>query len=85
MHWVQSQGPRSAHGTGSDWMKPVPLARWGFLCLWIPWVSVTAGVGQNVVASSPVILGVLENLRVELPLGVLGLGVELVPKICSGH
>ena len=27
------------------WFTLVPLARWGFLCLWIPWVSVTPGVG----------------------------------------
>lgn len=31
------------------------------------------------------ILGVLEHLRVELPLGVVGLCAEPVPKVCSGH
>lgn len=31
-----------------------------------------------------VILGVLEHLVVELLLGVVGLGVELAPKVCSG-
>jgi hypothetical protein len=30
-------------------------------------------------------LGILEYLRVELPLGVLGLAVEFVPKVCSGY
>jgi hypothetical protein len=32
-----------------------------------------------------VILGVLELLGVELLLGVVGLGVELAPKVCLGH
>ena len=31
------------------------------------------------------VLGVLECLGVELPLGVVGLAVEFVPKVCSGH
>ena len=31
------------------------------------------------------ILGMLEHLEVELPLGVVGLGTELMPKVCSGH
>ena len=33
----------------------------------------------------PLILGVLELLGLELPLGVVGLAVEFVPKVCSGH
>ena len=33
----------------------------------------------------PLILGVLECLGVELPLGVVGLAEELAPKVCSGH
>jgi hypothetical protein len=32
-----------------------------------------------------VILGVLEHLGVELPLGVVGLGVEPAPKFFSRH
>ena len=48
-------------------------------------VPVTPSVGADVVASSPMILGVLERLRVELLLGFVGLGAELVPKVCSGH
>jgi hypothetical protein len=32
-----------------------------------------------------VILGVLEHLRVELLLGVVGVGAELVSKLCSGY
>jgi hypothetical protein len=35
--------------------------------------------------SNPVILGVLESPRVELPLGVVGMAAEFVPKVCSGH
>ena len=31
------------------------------------------------------ILGVLEDLGVELPLGVVGLAAEIGPKFCSGH
>ena len=31
------------------------------------------------------ILGLLEHLGVDLPLGVVGLAVEFVPKVCSGH
>ena len=42
------------------------------------------GVGEDVVASL-VILGVSEHLGVKLPLGVVGLGEELVPKVCSVH
>ena len=33
----------------------------------------------------PLVLGVLEHLGVELPLGVVGLAAEFVPKVCSGH
>ena len=32
----------------------------------------------------PGILGVLEHLGVELPLGVVGLAAEFAPKVCSG-
>ena len=42
------------------------------------------GVGADVVAFSPV-LGMLEHLGVELPLGVVGLGAELEPKVCTGY
>ena len=31
------------------------------------------------------ILGVLEHLGVELPLGVVGLAAEFEHKVCSGH
>jgi hypothetical protein len=31
------------------------------------------------------ILGMLEHLGVELPLGVVELAVEFIPKVCSGH
>jgi hypothetical protein len=35
--------------------------------------------------SDPIIPGVLEYLGMNLPLGVVGLTVELAPKVCSGH
>jgi hypothetical protein len=31
------------------------------------------------------ILGVLECLGVDLPLDVVGLAMEFMPKVCSGH
>lgn len=34
---------------------------------------------------APIILGMLEHLSIMLPLGVVGLSVELAPKECSGH
>jgi hypothetical protein len=57
----------------------------GFLCPWIPGFPVTPRDGNDAVDSSPVILGMLENLGVELPLSVVGFGVELVPKVCLWH
>jgi hypothetical protein len=48
-------------------------------------VPVTLGVGADVVVSSPVVLDMLEYLGVELPLGVVGLGMEPVSKVCSGY
>lgn len=43
-------------------------------------------VGADVVpSSSPVILGMLEYLEVEIPLGVVVLGTELVPKSAQGQ
>ena len=43
-------------------------------------------VGADVVpSSSPVILGMLEYLEVDLPLGVVGLVAKLVPKVSSRH
>jgi len=73
--WIQVQtGRNPCHRTGR-----------GFLCPWIPGVSVTPGVGEDIVASSPLILGVSEHLGVRLPLGVVGVGVEPAPKVCSGH
>ena len=77
--------PKSAPGAGSNWKEPVPLASWGFLCPWIPGVPVIPSVGAYVVASSPVVLGMLEHLGVELLLGVVGLCTEPAPKVCSGH
>lgn len=46
--------------------------------------SVTPSLGADFVASSPMILDRVENLGVELPLGVVELDTELVTKVCSG-
>jgi hypothetical protein len=62
----------------------VPLAMQGFLSPWISRDPLTLGVGADVVAS-PMIPGVSENRGVKLPSVVLGLGGELVPRVCSGH
>lgn len=75
----------SPQGTGSDHKEPKPLAVQGFLLPWIPLVLVTSGIGVDVVASSPMILGMLDHLQIELPLGVWGLGVELAFKVYSRH
>ena len=79
---MQSQHPRSALGVGSEQKESVPLAGKGVLGPWILGDSVTPGVGANVVAS-PLILGVLEHLEMELPQNVVGLGTEPIPKVCS--
>jgi len=63
LFWVQFQTGRN-----------LPLAMLRFLCSWILGVPVILGVG-TVVPSSTKILGVLEHLWVDLPLGA-GLGVE---------
>ena len=39
-------------------------------------------LGTDVVSSSSLILGMLEHLVLELPLGVLELAVEFAPKVC---
>ena len=62
----------------------MPLAGQEFLLPWTLGVPVAVGVGAEVVASSPVILGVLEHLGVKLPLVVVGLGAEPSPKVYSG-
>jgi hypothetical protein len=58
----------------------MPLVKRGFPSTYIPLVSVTPGVGTDVVASLPMILGVVEHLRIKL-LGIVGLGVEIAPKV----
>jgi hypothetical protein len=47
-------------------------------------VAIMMGVGADVVAS-PVILGVSEHLGVRLPLGVIGVGGEIVLWVHSRH
>ena len=48
----------------------------GFLCPWILLVPVTTGFVSDVVASSLMILGMLECLGVELPLGAVRLALR---------
>ena len=55
----------------------MPLAGQGCLHPWILGVPVTQDLGADVVASSPVILGMLEHLGVKFVLCVVGLGEEL--------
>jgi hypothetical protein len=71
-----------AGGTGSDWKESVPLTGWILLSPWIPECPSYSRFGLDDVASSPMILGVLEFLGVQLPLSVVGLGAELTPKVC---
>ena len=71
----------SAQGTCSNQKETVPLAEQEFLCLWILLILVTFGVGVlgQILSFLLMILGMLEHLGCELLLGVVGLGVELVP------
>ena len=49
-------------------------------------IPVTPGLGAGVVASSTMMLDILENLLFQHTLGFLGLGAELAPKVCClGH
>jgi len=49
-----------------------------------PGVPITPGVMAVVVASSPLIMGMLEHLGVGLPLGGVGMGAEPQPDKCRG-
>ena len=60
-------GRNLCHWPGGDSLVP------GFLE-----VPVTPRVGANVLATSPMILSLLEHLGVKLPLGIVELGMELV-------
>jgi hypothetical protein len=60
----------------------------GFLCPWIPWDPSNSCFGDRFVVSSSMILRgleVLELLGIQFPLGVMGLGAELEPKVYSVH
>ena len=59
----------------------VYLSFWDSICLLDPEVLVVTKVLGY---WNPLILGVLEPLQVELPLGVR-LALEFVPKVCLGH
>jgi hypothetical protein len=87
--WLQSLHPTSAQGASPD--RPEETHVTGlleFLHAWVSQVSVIPDVGGRccvLLTSDPLILGVLEHLGVELPLGVVGLAAEFVPKVCSGR
>lgn len=57
------------------------LAVQDFLHPWVLGNPVTPGVGPDVVSCSPVMLGILQHLGLELPLAVMGLGEEPLPKV----
>ena len=63
----------------------MPLAEWGSCVPGSPGVPVTQCVRADAVASSAVILGVLDHLRVKLPLGVVREGPKPAPEVCSGN
>jgi hypothetical protein len=74
--WLQSLGPMSAQDTSPDRKEPVPLVGWGSCILGSHWSQLLPVVlGQMLCPTHlyPMILGVLECLGVELPLGVVGL------------
>jgi hypothetical protein len=86
--WLWSLRPRSAQGTDPD--RPEETHATGlveFLHAWVPSVPVTPGPSYSwcwgrccVLLTSDLILGVLEHLGMELPLGVVGLAAEFEPK-----
>jgi hypothetical protein len=53
---------------------------WDPECVKAPGNQATSGTLRSSYDQAPVILGVLEHLKVELPLGVVGLAVEFAPK-----
>lgn len=55
--------------------EPMPLAGQGFLCSWILGNPFTSGVGTDVVASSHLILDVLDHLGLWLTLSVVPLSL----------
>ena len=64
----------SAQGTGSDKKEPVLLASGCFCVPGSLGGPSNSWFGTDIVASSPIILGMLELLGVQLPLGFVGLG-----------
>jgi hypothetical protein len=69
--------PRSEGTHATSWVEflgpagPSYFQCWGRFCV--------------ILTSDPLILGVLECLGVDLPLGVVGLAAEFMPKVCSVH
>lgn len=58
---VVELAPKIFSGHSSDWKECKPLVGWWFLCPCSPLVPVTLNVGADVVVSSPMILGLLQN------------------------
>ena len=67
-HWLRQEGTCA---TG----------QWVFLCPWIPGGPSNSRFGADARTSSPIVLGMLEYLGVQLPLVVVQMGTELVPKV----
>ena len=89
VRWLLSLCLWSAQGAGPD--RPEGTCATGLAEFWgayVLLVTVIPDVEERccvLLTSGPLILSVLEHLGVELPLGVVGLAGEFVPKVCSGH
>ena len=74
------------------WLRPKGTCATGqveFLGAWVPLVPVTPGVAADrwfvLLTSDPFILGMLDHLAVDIPLGVMEQAVEFTTKVFSGH
>ena len=85
--WLRSLCPTSAQGTNPDLKEPATLVSQSSLVQGSIGYSFSWCWGRCCVllASDPVILGVLEQLRGDLPVGVVGLATEFESQIYSGH
>ena len=77
--WLQSLQPRSIQGAGPDKSEGTPATGLvEFLHAWVLPVPVTGYRCCVLFSSDPLILGALERLGVELPLGVVGLAAAII-------
>jgi hypothetical protein len=76
--------PRTAQGPGSDRIEAIhAIGLAEFLHAWILLITVTPGVVDRscvFLMFHHLILGMLEGVGVELPLGVVGLAAEFICK-----